>query len=217
MQWYTATSELVAAIAEATCPELEQDDVFLAAQVMAERAPVPKEQPQLQLVERPETGELNPDQLAYLSELIEVTRTAAIATAKALKDGADVQAAVQEVNASRSPNVSEPVRPTEEEVRRYLSQCEHGTLRRQSADRAILPLLELREQGLLTLSAVHSKLTEVLGRGTIIPAVNLRPDTGPAYACAIAVSNCQANARKAYGEGYNQQWLQGRQTDADCA
>lgn len=208
VQWYAATAELAAAIADATCPELEKDDVFLAAQVMRKQAPVPEKQPESQLVSRPETGKLNDEQLAYVSELVEVTRLAAIATARALKDGADVQAAVAEVNGSRRPSVSEPVRPTEEEVRRYLSQCEHGTLRKLAADRAVLPLLDRREQGLIDLAAAHQKLTELIRKGmTIIAHVDLRAESGPAYACAVAVSNLQNVARYAYGDGYERRWL----------
>ncbi|HEY9787166.1 MAG TPA: hypothetical protein V6D17_17385 [Candidatus Obscuribacterales bacterium] len=207
--WQTARLELRAAIQEASSHELlKEDEVLAAANYMSSwQALVPRDlmaQPQVATQEVPV---LTDEQLATIEKLRQATFKAAMQVARALKEGPTIVAAATEVSDSNWISVKPPVRPTEEEVQRYLRQAEAATVRRMNAHKQLLSLVPLRAAILKDLNAAKEILNAAVAGASPFARTPRRPECTPAFEVALVVLSLCATAENAMGSEPDTRWL----------
>lgn len=167
--WHEVTTALAQTIAEAAeCAELSTDDVLIAAQHLSQKAP-PAVAPQPLSSTAIPTVILDPEQDRLWQELKDKVHAAALVVASAKLVHDDFTSTSSQVSRLYTPNVSEPVRPTEEEILRFLRGVEEAVTNRLKAHQHMAAVLEEREhrrdairQAQAELAAARDALVSVL-------------------------------------------------------
>ncbi len=196
VDWYRATKELSEACTNAGGNgALVDDDVYLAALHLLVKAPVPKELPNgaPALVAAVEL-EVTAEQLALLDKLALAAYSAAKVSALAFKTGPLIEAAFQGVRVTRDPDTKEPVRPTEEEIQRYLRELELAVESRQNAHWELERLLAVRQTLIDEVTAGTRVLTDEIGKVNAIPNGDTSVKVKTALATAKQVSKMLTRA-----------------------
>lgn len=222
IDWYTAALQLSQTVTEANeVSELATDDVLLAARRLLKLAPVPESAPAGWTAEPPkkakqkpaededtdEKRELSEAEKTQLSSLTQAVLNLAKVVAQSFKVGPMVIDTIFEIRTANSTHVTEPNRPTEEEVQRYLRQVELRCETRQKNHWALDDLLDQKQALLEQLTAASEALNQVVSQmpsktdpATPFELVNM-------LNVASVVSALVSKAQFAFGDDYNKQWL----------
>jgi len=208
--WQKSCSELSVAVTQAgACEELAKDDVYLAARHMNTRlAPPPKSMREKPTEPPLEQAELTDAEKAQVAALKESTFAAVQEAAQALKLGPAVLSAVKAVKATVCPDTEPPVRPTEEEIQRYLRQTETAVINRQRAHHALPALLSARTSTLGQLEASQNHLSAAIDLVKAIARASRRAESAPALAAAGLLLQILHTAHNGLGDGYNADHLE---------
>jgi hypothetical protein len=207
--WAQARRELAEAVAQAAVEELQRDETFLAAQHMSlQLAPPPPPPAPVPAVVAPpvvqqEIAPLSDLDKETLQEVTLATLAAALVMAKALHTAPAIKAAIEKVKKTMRPAVSSPVRPTEEEVQRYLKQSEQAVVDRLAAHKVVLRLLPVRATLKQELYELNAKLVNALQRAAFIPQSDFRRESGPLCGAGRIITQSYSATDKALGEGYD--------------
>ena len=158
--WSQVTNQLAEEVAAAKeKPELSEDRVLLGAIRMSELARPPSKE-----VEGPQTANKEVEELLYSSELSrleEALRKAlveiSVTCARAMKLAPRLENAKKALANFQKPDIKFPVRPTEEEVQRFLQQTEQFMVSRLEAHRHLIALLAKRAELLKLLEEQQEK------------------------------------------------------------
>lgn len=132
-----------AAESAGSIPQLESSDLLLAAVDLSERISCGEDV--AEPAKQTPLDELTVEQLTALNSMRKAAREAAFPMARALKLTDMVTKAVAALRKVNDIEIVPPVRPTEEEIQRYLRQLEQTKSERLVAHQTLLPMLTARD------------------------------------------------------------------------
>lgn len=225
IDWYTATLQLSQTIDQAAeVADLANDDVYLAARRLHRLAPVPNEAPSGWTAEPPpkvkpkpsdeetdkdedEKRELTDTEKAQLSSLTDAVLVAAKVVAHSFKVGPAVVAKIAEIRKRNSEHVTQPNRPTEEEIQRYLRQVELRCETRQADHWELDDLLNQKQKLLEKLTEASRALDQVVEQLPSKDDAAIAFELKSMLHVASVVDALMPKAENCFGEDYDKAWL----------